>query len=117
VSGYARISLPAEIADELVAAKLAVRPITTRGPSLAEVWSMTVDCINTGAAIVSIVTGAATLRRFAAAIIKRRHPSDPDIVTINIAANGTSKSLSVDRTKEASQDEVLNFLVAALDAR
>jgi hypothetical protein len=113
---YTRISVPTEIAEELIDAKVAVRPITTRGGSTAGVFSMTVDCINTGSAVVSIAVAVATCKRLAAAAIKRRHPADPNIVTFQVTMAGKSESLTVDRTSPTAQDRTLDFFVRALDA-
>jgi hypothetical protein len=114
MSEYLKRSLPNVLADDLIDAKLAVRPTTTRGPGLGEVFSVTVDCINTGSAVVSIGVAVATLRRLARAIIKHHNPADPDIVTISVDAGGVNKVLAIDRSMPTAESELLDFLIAAL---
>jgi hypothetical protein len=116
LNGYARISLPSEIADELVDAEMAVRIVQTRGPRTAEFFSMTVDCINTGSAVVSISIAVVTCRRLAVAAIRRRHPAEPNSLTLVIKGDGKSKSLTVDRTLPTAEDAVLDFIIETLDA-
>ena len=116
MSGYAMIALPTEIADELVEAQLAVRPTATRGPPLAEIFSITVDCINTSSAVVSVAIAGATCRRLAVAAIKRRHRTDPNIITLKVTGRGISKSLTVDRNLPSAEDDTLDFVIAALEA-
>jgi hypothetical protein len=115
LSKYVRVALPVSIADELINSRLAVKPIATRGASAAEIFSVTVECINTGSAVVSIAVAAATCRRIAAAAIKRRHPPDPDIVTLQITAGGMSKSLTVNRTLPSAEDAAFDFFVTAFN--
>ena len=115
MNGHVRISLPNEISSELIDAKLAVKPIITRGPTWGEAFLLTVDCINTGSAVVSIAVAIGACRRIAATIIRRRHPADPDLLTIKLSRGGSTKSLTVDRTAPAAQDEVLDFLLAAFN--
>ena len=112
---YVRVALPVSIADELIDSRLAVKPIATRGASPAEIFSVTVECINTGSAVVSIAVAAATCRRLAAAAVKRRHPPDPDIITLQITAGGKSKSLTVNRKLPTAEDEAFDFFLAAFD--
>jgi hypothetical protein len=110
---YIRVALPVEVAGELVGSGLAVKPIATRGANAAEIFSVAVECINTGSAVVSIAVAAATCRRLAAAAIKRRHPPDPDVVTLQITAGGKSKLLTVNRTLPSAEDEAFDFFLAA----
>jgi len=94
LSEHVRITLPIGVANDLLDAKLAVVPIATRGPTLAETFTVTVDCINTGSALVSIAVAMATCRRLATAMIKRHHPSDPNTITIKITrGNATQRKL------------------------
>jgi hypothetical protein len=115
MSEYINISLPDAIADELISEKLAVRQRITRSPGLGEVFSVTVDCINTGSAVVSIALAITALRRLARTVIERRHPADPDIVTITVKAADQSKVLTVDRSESTAESEVLDFLIDALN--
>ena len=112
---YARVALPVSIADELIESRLAVKPIATRGANPAEIFSITVECINISSAVVSIAVAAATCRRLAAAVIKRRHPQDPDIITLQITAGGKSKWLTVNRKLPTAEDEAFDFFLTAFD--
>jgi hypothetical protein len=113
---YALISLPNDIADELIDDNLAAQLATTRGPAMADIFSITVDCINTGAAVVSVAVGAAACRRLAVAAIKGHRPPDPNIVTFEVTKGLSSKKLTVDVTLPTAEDEVFDFFVAALSA-
>lgn len=106
---YARISLPLELADDLVDVRLAVRPMQTRGSSPAEILSLAVEYINTGSAAVSVIVGAETVRRLVAGILKRRHPTDPDKITLEITTGGERKTLTVDRSEPGAEEEAFRF--------
>jgi hypothetical protein len=112
---YIRVSLPAGIANELVDAKLAVRPITTRSSGLAEAVSISVNCINTGASVVTLAVAVGTCRQLVRAVLRRLHPSDPDIIKLEIKSGADSKSLTVDRRLPTAEDDALDFLIAALN--
>ena len=113
---HLRIVLPDELADRLVANGVAVRPLGTRGALLSEPVSLVIEAINTGSAMVSIAVGLATCKRLAEVILERRRPSEPDQLTIDITVAGESRRLSLDRNAANAQDEILDFLVDALDA-
>lgn len=114
LAGYVRISLPTEIADELVVEKLALRPILTRG-SVAEAAKFVVEGINTGSAVVSIALASAALQRMVSSILKKRGSTDPGEVTISITMAGETSSIIVDRNSPTAHDETLDFLVSKLD--
>jgi hypothetical protein len=110
------VSLPVSIADELAESQLAQRVTITRGTGFGEIFLITVDCINTAGAVVSIAIAITNLRKLARALIKRRHASDPDIMTIEVQAGGHSKSITVNRTVSSAEDELLAFLIEMLAA-
>jgi hypothetical protein len=113
---HLRIVLPTELADQLVSDGIAVRPMGTRGALLSEPVSLAIEAVNTGSAMISIAVGLATCKRLAEIILERRRPSEPDQLTIDITVAGESRSLSLDRHAADAQDEILDFLVDALDA-
>jgi hypothetical protein len=73
-----RVGLPAPIADALVASGEAVRSFTTRGSAAIEILNFTIEGINTGAAIVTLVGGAELYRKLARQL--REHAGDRTIV-------------------------------------
>jgi hypothetical protein len=110
-----RVLLPVELAEELIATGDAVRPFVTRGAQLGEVMTIGVDAINTGAALVSISLAVKTLKRLAAEAVRRRRPTDADEVTITVTMAGKTETLQVDRSSPKAQDELLDFLLDAVD--
>jgi hypothetical protein len=112
---HLRILVPDVIADELVEDGIAVRPLGTRGPGMAESLSIAVDVINAGSALVSIGLAAAACRRLAETSLRRRGADEPDELTISITVGGESQSLSLDRTEPGAVDAAFDFFVAALD--
>ena len=115
MSGNTRITVPTEIAEELVADGAAVRPFGTRGGGFGDSISIAVEAINTGSALVSIGLAAVTCRRLAAATVRRRRDTDPNELTISITVHGKSQSLRVDRTATDAEDKVFDFFVAAMN--
>src|ERR1019366_468473 len=111
-----RVLLPAELAEDLIGTGDAVRPFVTRGAQLGEVMTIGVDAINTGAALVSITLALKTLKRLATTTLRRRRPTDPDEVTITITVADRTETLQVDRRSPKAEDELLDFLLAAVDA-
>jgi hypothetical protein len=108
-----RISLPADIAQDLVDEQVAIRPMTTRGPGVGDLVSIAVNTVNTAAAVVTIVTAAAALRRLAAAIVKRRHPSEPETITVAISGGQVTPRM-IDRRSPTAETDVFMLLVATL---
>ena len=113
---YARIMAPAEVCDELIDDGVAVRPLTTRGPSAGDAIRIVVDAINTGTAAISIAITAAALRRMAAAFIRRKHPADPDHVRMVIAIGDETRTLEVDRSEPDAEDMLFDFFTETLGA-
>ena len=111
-----RVLLPAELAEDLIGTGDAVRPFVTRGAQLGEVMTIGVDAINTGAALVSITLALKTLKRLATTMLRRRRPTDPDEVMITITMADRTETLRVDRRSPKAEDELLDFLLAAVDA-
>ncbi|HEY4451783.1 MAG TPA: hypothetical protein VGN13_09340 [Solirubrobacteraceae bacterium] len=111
-----RVLLPAELAEDLIGTGDAVRPFVTRGAQLGEVMTIGVDAINTGAALVSITLALKTLRRLATATLQRRRPTDPDEITITVKVADRTETLQVDRRSPKAEGELLDFLLAAVDA-
>ncbi len=107
-----RISLPADIAQDLVDEQVVIRPITTRGPGFGDLVSIAVNTVNTAAAVVTIVTAAAALRRLATAIVKRRHPSEPETITVEITSGDQVTPRMVDRRSPTAETDVYMLLVA-----
>ena len=109
-----RVSLPEDIGDELVAEGVASRPRPTRGAT-SETVSLLIDSINSGAAVVSIAGGIAACGRLAAKMLLRRKASDPDIVEFTaIDGNGNRSTIKINRVDPNAQDQLLDFLLAAL---
>ena len=115
LAAHLRILVPSEIADELVGDGIAVRPLGTRGAGVSEAFSIAVDTINTGSAVVSIAIAIPACRRLAKAVLRRRSEAEPDQLTISITVDGERRSLSLDRTAPGAVDEAFDFFVLALD--
>jgi hypothetical protein len=114
--GSARITVPTQIAEELVADGVAVRPFGTRGGGLGDSINIAVEAINTGSALVSIGLATMTCKRLAAATLRRRRDTDPSELTISITVDGETQSLRLDRTAPDAEDKAFDFFVAALNA-
>lgn len=115
MAAHLRISIPNDVAEELVSEGFAVHPLGTRGAGLPESVSIAVDAINTGSALVSIAAATVACKRLAELILLRRRATDPDELTINISVGGELKSLSLDRTAPGAVDEAFDFFVDSLD--
>ncbi|HTZ92488.1 MAG TPA: hypothetical protein VMB74_08850 [Streptosporangiaceae bacterium] len=76
---------------------------------------MTIDGVNTGAAVVSIAVAVETIQRVARGILRRRHPLDPDLFTVDVSIAGEHHSLTVNRKAPTAENEILDFLITALD--
>ena len=90
-----------------------VRPIGTRGGVLTEVVTVAIDTVNTGAAVVSVVTAATTCKRLAQAFI-RRHRPDPNEVKLTITVGDHTESLDVDLTNPKAEEQLFDFFAAQL---
>ena len=114
MSRKVRISLPADVADALVEERLAVRPLGTRGAGLNETLAIAVDAINTGSAVVSIVVAVETCRRLALETLRRRRGDSAEL-TITIAGNGDTRSLTIDGSAPGAEDKLFDFFVDSLN--
>lgn len=114
MTGYVRLLVPADVGDDLVSDGTAVRPIGTRGGVLTEVVTVAVDTVNTGAAVVSVVTAAATCKRLAQAFIRRHRPADPNEVKLTITVGDHTESLDVDLTNPKAEEQLFDFFAAQL---
>ena len=110
-----RITVPTEIAEELVADGDAVYSLGVRGGPLGETISIAVEAINTGSALVSIAVALVTCKRLAAAILRRRRDTDPNVLVITVNVAGETRSLRVDRAAPDAEDIASEFLVAVLN--
>jgi hypothetical protein len=111
-----RVSLPSEIAEELVAEGIAVRPFETRDASLGHVIGIVVEAVNTGSAVVAIVVAGNTCRRIARGVLRQRLPEESNEVTMTITSARRSHSVTVDPRSPEAEDTLLTFLISALDA-
>jgi hypothetical protein len=111
-----RISMAADLADALVADGIAVRPFLTRGAPGGDLVSMVIDGVNTGAAIVTLLTAEETLRKVAGRVWARLRHRQEDVVTLTITVPGEAKphQLKIHRDDTAATDKILDFLVEAL---
>jgi hypothetical protein len=66
--------------------------------------------------LVSITLALKTLKRLATTTLRRRRPTDPDEVTITITIADRTETLQVDRRSPKAEDELLHFLLSAVDA-
>jgi hypothetical protein len=114
MSGYVRLLVPADVADDLVSDGIAVRPIGTRGGVLAQVVTVALDVINAGGAVVSIATGEATYRRLAQAFIRRYRPVEPNKAKLTITVGDHTESLDVDLTSQKAEEQLFDFFAAQL---
>ena len=114
MAGYVRLLVPADVADDLVSDETAVRPIGTRGGGLAEVVTVAIDAINTGSALVSVVTATVTCKRLAQAFIRRHRPEDPNKAKLTITVGDHTESLDVDLTSPDAEDQLFDFFAAQL---
>ena len=114
MSGYVRLLVPGDIADDLVSDGTAVRPIGTRGGGLADVVAVTVDVVNTGSAAVSVALAAVTCKRLAQAFVRRHRPVDPTRVKLTITVGSHSESREVDLTAPQAEDQLFDFFADQL---
>lgn len=113
MSAKVRIGIAPEFADELLADGSASRPLRKRGP--VEVLTFVVDSVNTGSAVVSVAAGAAVARRIALAMLRKRRPADPELITITARNRaGVESSIAVNRTDLNAPDQLLDFVLAIL---
>lgn len=112
MAGYARLLVPADVADDLVSDGTAVRPIGTRGGVLAEVVKIAIDSLNTGGAVVSVATGVVTCKRLAQAFIRRHRSADPNEVKLTITVGDHSESLDVDLTSPSAEERLFDFFAS-----
>ena len=99
MTGYVRLLVPADVGDNLVS---------------DEVVTVAVDTVNTGAAVVSVVTAAATCKRLAQAFIRRHRPADPNEVKLTITVGDHTESLDVDLTNPKAEEQLFDFFAAQL---
>jgi hypothetical protein len=113
-----RISLPEEIAIALIDDGTAVRPYRTRGASPHDVITLLIDGVNTAASIVTLAATAAACRRLASRIATRMHHGKDSPMTVTITGPNWPKPrhLEVSSSGSAAEDEILDFLIAALSA-
>lgn len=112
---FARLIVPAEVADDLVSDGTAVRPISTRGGGFVEAVAITVDAINTGAAAVSVAVAVNTCRRLAQAFVRhRRQENRSGQVTLTVTTGGRTESLTVDLTEPQAEERLFDFFAAQL---
>lgn len=111
-----RISMAADLADGLVADGIAVRPFPTRGAPGGDLLGMVIDGVNTGAAVVTLVTAEETLRKLAGRVWARLRHGQEDLVTMAITVPGEVKprQLKIHRDDAAATDKILDFLIEAL---
>lgn len=109
---FARVLLPADLADALVDDRVAVRPYETRGVADELIW-VAIDDVNTGASVVTVVVAADAVRKFAARLWARLRKSEDDLVTVTVSVPGAAApyELRVRRDDVAGQDKVLDFLI------
>ncbi|MGV9563581.1 hypothetical protein [Streptomyces sp. NPDC003480] len=114
---FARLTLPEDVADDLVSDRTAVRPITTRGGGFAETVAVTVDAINTGSAAVSVAVAAHTCRRLAQAFVRRRRQANhPSRVTLSVTVGGRTESMTIDLAEPQAEEQLFDFFAAQLHA-
>ncbi|WP_353953566.1 hypothetical protein V6K52_09190 [Knoellia sp. S7-12] len=116
VPDYLRLTLPQEVADDLISDRTAVRALRMRGTALTDAVHIAVESINTGSAAVSVVVAVATCRRLAQAFIRRRRPSDPHKASLRITIGDRSELLEVDLTDPGAEDQLFDFFVEELNA-
>jgi hypothetical protein len=113
MADYARLQLPANIADDLIKDGVAVKPLITRGADFSEVLSIATNAVNSGAALVSVVLAVNTFRRLARAFVRRRH--DSTLVTMTMTVGTRTDSLEIDLTSPDAEDILFGFFVSTLD--
>jgi hypothetical protein len=110
-----RLSLPADVADALVADEIAFRPIVTRGPGTGQVVQLIVDGVNTGAAVVTLAVAASSLRKLAERLWEKfRHADENIIMTIILPGAPAPRILKIKPGETDSQDRILDFIINAL---
>jgi len=109
---FARVLLPADLADALIDDGVAVRPYETRGVA-DELIRVAIDDVNTAANVVTVVVAVGAMRKLAARLWARLRKSQDDLVTVTVSVPGAAApyELKVRRGDEAGQDKVLDFLI------
>jgi hypothetical protein len=108
-----RITLPEQVAAELVDSGVAVRRRITRGSGIADVIQIGVDAVNTGSALVAIVVGINSCRRLAKSFLARRRRDDEHL-NLTITVGGEERTLRVDRDDPDAEDRIVDFLLETL---
>lgn len=109
---FARVLLPADLAEALVDDGIAVRPYETRGLA-DDLIRVAIDDVNTASSVVTVVVAAAAVRKFAARLWGRLRKGGDDIVTVTVSVPGAAEpfELKVRRDDAEGQDKVLDFLI------
>lgn len=117
MTGYARLVVPDDVAEDLVSDRTAVRPIGTRGGGVVEAVTIAVDVVNTGSALVSVVVAVNTCRRLAQAFLRRlrREAVSETRATLTVTVGDRTESRTVDLTKPHAEEQLFDFFAAQLD--
>lgn len=103
MSGAIRISLPPEVAEELIAEGDVVPSVMTR--SVGEVLQVIIDVANTGGSAVTVAAAAATVpkvMRRVASHARRRQPEGP----VSVVLRSAGRDLVVEVPPQFSLDDV-----------
>ena len=109
-----RISMPTDLAETMTGEGIARRSFQTRGAGTDALFSLVIDGVNTGAAVVTLVMARETLVKFADRLWAWFRRSEEDVLTVTIAAPGLREQVKVHRDDRAAVDKILDLLIAAL---
>jgi hypothetical protein len=114
---FVRISLPSDLAAELVNDCVAVHPYETRGIA-DEVIHMVIDGINVTASVVTVAMAADAVRKFATRLWVRSRKSEEDVmrVTVMVPGDAAPHELEVKRDDDSGADKILDLLIEVLPA-
>ena len=106
------ISLPSDVAKDLIADGVATRPFIARGPGAGEIARLIVDDVNTGAAVVTLAVAVNSCRKLAERLWARVRQADEVIaITIDVPGMPKPRVLRVRRDDAGGVDKVLDFVI------
>ena len=111
---YVRVSLPEQVASELIDDGFAVPPVDLRNSAAFEIAGYVVDGINTAQATVTLIMTGVALRKLAQRTLARVRRAK-DAVTIDLTVRGEKFRFEEASSSEDLEDRLLAFLVENLE--
>ncbi len=110
MSGNIVVGLPSSVAEDLVSAGSAKNVPPIRGGDLGDLIRVTVDFLNTGAAVVTMAMGAKAARDIARSLLRQRGEHKPATITVTVTRGRDSHSLTVRTDESVAEESVRDFL-------